>query len=307
MKNAARRIWTNGLLLKENEGHQVPLLAHTLHYGVGAFEGIRAYESDEGRACVFRLQDHINRLFDSCKLVLLQPPVTRAQVIDGCLQVLSANKFSEAYLRPIIYLSDGGLGLLPESNPVQVVVTAWHWGAYLGDDGAKNGVRCKISSYCRHAPNASLTRAKISGQYVTSVLAKRDAANSGFDEAILLDPAGFIAEGSGENIFLVKHNHLVTPPLASGILPGITRDTIITLAHEAGLQVEERPVPRDELYLADEAFFTGTAAEITPIKDVDNRVIGDGAVGPVTSQLRERYFELVRAQDDTHPEWLTFA
>jgi branched-chain amino acid aminotransferase len=247
----------------------------------------------------------VERLFDSCRLVLIEPAVTLEAVMDGCSQVLSENGFSEGYLRPLVYLAEGAMGLLPSDNPVETVIVTWKWGAYLGADGLEHGIRCKVSSYARHHVNVAFTRGKLVGQYINSVVAKREAKLGGYDEAILLDVNGYATEGSGENLFVVKRGRLVTPPLSSSILPGITRDTIIVLAHEAGIVVTEDRITRDDLYLADEMFLTGTAAEVTPVREVDDRPIGSGAVGPVTRALQERYFEIVRGRDETHPEWLT--
>lgn len=305
MVTPAEKFWIDGELRSDEEASKVSLLTHTLHYGVGAFEGIRAYKRAAGESAVFRLHEHIRRLFDSCKLVLMQPRVTFEEVSQGCVDVLARSGMSEGYIRPICYLGRGGMGLLPQGNEVVTTITAWGWGAYLGNDALTHGIRCKISSLSRHHVNVAFTRGKIIGQYVSSVMAKRDAQLSGFDEAILLDTRGYVAEGSGENIFVVRDGELVTPPLAAAILPGITRDTVMILAREAGLTVREELFTRDELLLADEVFFTGTAAEITPVREIDHRPISDGSVGPITKRLQERYFDIVKGRDTTHLEWLT--
>ena len=297
-------VWLDGKLIDEDEA-RVPVLAHSIHYGVGAFEGIRAYRRDSGETSIFRLGEHVDRLMDSCRLARLEPSVSREEVCRGCVDVLRANGLDEGYLRPLVMLGQGDMGLLPNNNPVLTYIAAWAWGAYLGKDALAAGIRCKISSYNRPHSNVAFSRGKLTGQYIISGMAKKDVQLAGYDEAILLDLQGNVAEGSGENIFLVDRGRLVTPPLTSGILAGITRDTVLTLAREEGLSVEERSFPRDELLLADEVFFTGTAAEVTPVVEVDDRRIGDGVVGPVTKRLQARYFGVVRGDDQDHPEWLT--
>jgi branched-chain amino acid aminotransferase len=276
-----------------------------MHYGLGAFEGVRAYKRANGKCHVFRLREHVDRLFDTCKLILVQPKYTREQVTQACLETLRANGLDEGYLRPLVFVGEGAMGIYAPNNPIRTAVLAWKWGAYLGDEALRTGIRAKISSFARHHINVSLAKAKMMGQYTNSVLAKREAKLGGYDEAILLDANGYVSEGSGENIFLVKRGVLHTPDLASSILEGITRDTVICIAREMGLEVREGRVTRDQLWLADEAFFTGTAAEITPIREVDNRVIGEGGMGPVTRKLQTRFFDIVRGSDTSHPEWLT--
>jgi branched-chain amino acid aminotransferase len=238
-------------------------------------------------------------------MTLLAPKFTREQIMTACVETLRVNAMPEGYLRPMIFLGEGAMGIYAPNNPVRSTVIAWKWGAYLGDEALKSGIRCKISSFARHHINVSLAKAKMMGQYTNSVLAKREAKFGGYDEAILLDANGFVSEGSGENIFIVKRGVLHTPDLSSSILEGITRDTIITLAREMGLEVREGRITRDQLWLADECFFTGTAAEITPVREVDNRPIGEGLVGPVTKKLQDRFFDVVRGSDTTHNEWLT--
>ncbi|MBX3208547.1 MAG: branched-chain amino acid transaminase, partial [Labilithrix sp.] len=284
---------------------QVHLLTHSFHYGLGAFEGIRCYKRADGKSSIFRLREHIDRLFDTCKMVLLQPKFTREQIMRACADTLKANGLEEGYLRPVVFLGEGAMGIYAPNNPVRATVIAWKWGAYLGDEALKSGIRCKISSFARHHVNVSLAKAKMMGQYTNSVLAKREAKFGGYDEAILLDPTGYVSEGSGENIFLVKKGKLITPDLSSSILEGITRDTVITLAREMGLTVQEGRVTRDQLWLADEVFFTGTAAEITPVREIDNRPVGDGVVGPITKKLQTKFFDVVRGSDASHPEWLS--
>jgi branched-chain amino acid aminotransferase len=305
MTLVAPKFWKDGQMLPWAESGSTSLLTHSLHYGVGAFEGIRAYRRSSGETSVFRLREHVQRLFDSCRLVLITPRVTQDAVAEGCLAVLRENGMEDGYLRPLVLLGAGAMGLLPTDNPVETFVLAWRWGAYLGAEGLEKGIRCKISSFARYPVNAGLSRGKLTGQYVNSVLAKREATLAGYDEAILLDGHGYVSEGSGENLFVVKHGRLMTPPLSSSILAGVTRDSILTLAREEGLVVTEERITRDALYLADEVFLTGTAAEVTPVREVDHRPIGNGAMGPITRVLQQRYFDVVRGSDDSHPEWLT--
>jgi branched-chain amino acid aminotransferase len=305
MADYGSSIWLDGKIVPRDAAAHVPLLTHTLHYGVGAFEGIRAYRRAGGETMIFRLREHVQRLFDSCKLVMIEPTVTPEQVCQGCIDVLVQNRLDAGYLRPIVVLGEGAMGLFPQGNPVLTFIAAWSWGTYLGKDALENGIRCKVSSYARPHLNAGFSRAKLTGQYIVSVMAKREVKLVGYDEALLLDLNGMVAEGSGENIFIVKNERLITPPLSSSVLAGITRDTLLTLAREEGIPVLEQSFPRDALLLADEAFLTGTAAEVTPVREVDDRKIGSGKVGPITRLLQERYFEHVRGLRVDHPEWLT--
>jgi len=304
MVEKLQKIWIDGEMVAWDDAN-VHLLTHSLHYGLGAFEGIRAYKRANGKSAVFRLREHVDRLFDTCKMTLLQPKVTREQVSQACIDTLKANGLADGYLRPMVFLGEGAMGIYAPNNPVRTTVIAWKWGAYLGDEALKNGIRAKISSFARHHINVSLAKAKMMGQYTNSVLAKREAKLGGYDEAILLDANGFVSEGSGENLFIVKRGVLHTPDLASSILEGITRDTVIRLAREMKLEVHEGRITRDQLWLADECFLTGTAAEITPVREVDNRPVGEGIVGPVTKKLQDRFFDIVRGSDTSHPEWLT--
>jgi branched-chain amino acid aminotransferase len=305
MIDHGKKYWQDGNLLDWEGGGTVSLATHTLHYGLGAFEGIRAYRRAGGETCLFRLTDHVTRLFDSCRLAFVTPTVTVAAVEAGCAEVLRTNGMEEGYVRPLVILGAGAMGLLPAGNPALTYIMAWKWGAYLGAKGLEEGIRCKISSFARNSVSAGLPRGKIIGQYVNSTLAKQEATLAGYDEALLLDAGGYVSEGSGENLFMVKKGRLSTPPLSSSILPGITRDTVMTLAREEGLVVVEEQLTRDAVYLADEVFLTGTAAELTPVREVDNRAIGRGVVGDVTKALQGRYFDVVRGSDDSHPEWLT--
>ena len=304
MVEPGRVFWQDGALVDWKERGHTSLLTHTLHYGVGAFEGIRAYRRADGATYVFRLQEHIDRLMDSCRLVMIEPNMTAAQIVDGCIAVLRANEMTEGYLRPVVLLGPGSMGILPVDNPPSTFVVAWSWGAYLGTDGLERGIRCKISAFSRHHIKGAFAKGKLCGQYINSVMAKQEAKASGFDEAIMLDVHGYVCEGSGENVFLVKNGRVTTPPLSASILAGLTRATVLALAEEEGMPVVEAPITRDELLLADEVFLTGTAAEVTPVREVDHRRIGDGHRGPITERLQQRFFEIVKGRDDSHPEWL---
>jgi branched-chain amino acid aminotransferase len=302
------KVWIDGQLIPFEKA-QVHVLTHTLHYGVGAFEGIRCYRRADGRGAVFRLAEHIDRLFDSAKICMMDVPFTRKQLIDACCETLRANRMTEAYLRPLVFLGDGGLGLGNTDLPVRTAIAVYEWGAYLGDEGLRKGIRCKVSSFTRGGLNSTMSKGKICGQYVNSVLAKREVMKAGYSEAILLDSQGLVCEASGENIFLVKRGRIKTPPLSSAILAGITRDSIIHLARELGLEVEEATFSRDELYTADEVFLCGTAAELTPVREIDDRTIGAGECGPITRKVQDHFFETVKGKagaQPLHPEWLTY-
>jgi len=298
-------IWLDGSLVPWDQATD-HLLAHTVHYGVGAFEGIRAYQRGDGRTAVFRLREHIERLLDSCTICTLECPYTRDQLMAACVDVVKANKMTSAYLRPLVYLGYGALGLGSFEPPVRTMVACYEWGAYLGEEGLKRGIRCMVSGFTRANANAVMNKGKICGQYVTSVLAKRMAIKTGFEEALMLDPQGYLAEATGENIFIVKHGVVRTPPTSAAILAGITRDTAIQLLREHGVEVREAPIARDELYIADEVFLTGTAAEITPVREIDHRKVGRGEVGPVTRRVQESFFSIVKGTDSKHDSWLTY-
>ena len=304
MVDKVKRIWLEGEFIDWDDA-KVHILTHTMHYGVGAFEGIRAYRRLDGSTTIFRLAEHIERLYDTCKLVMIEPRFTAAQISQACIELLRENKMDEAYLRPLVYVGDGAMGIYAPDNPIRATVVAWKWGAYLGADAVDLGIRAKISSWSRHHIHVSLAKAKMMGQYTNSVLAKREAKLGGYDEALMMDTSGYVSEGSGENFFIVKKGRLITPPLSASILEGVTRDTILTLAREEGIPVAEEMLTRDQAYLADEAFFTGTAAEVTPIREIDNRKIGQGGVGSITKRLQTRYFDVVKGADTSHPEWLT--
>jgi branched-chain amino acid aminotransferase len=299
------KIWIDGAMVAWEDAVE-HLLAHSLHYGVAAFEGIRAYKRADGRTAVFRLREHIDRLLDSCTIATIDCPYSRDQLVEACLAVLRINKLAVAYLRPLIYLGYGGeLGLGSIDAPVRTAVAAYEWGAYLGDEGLRRGIRCKVSGLRRGSVDSMMTKGKLSGQYVISVLAKRDANKCGFDEAILLDQNGLVCEGTGENIFIVKGGVIRTPPTSAAILAGITRDTVITLARDLDYQVREASFTVDEMWTADEVFFTGTAAEVTPVREIEGRRIGSGEPGPVTRRLQDRFFAVVAGNDPAHSGWLT--
>jgi branched-chain amino acid aminotransferase len=304
MVEKAKFIWFDGNMVPWDQA-QVHILTHTLHYGLGVFEGIRAYQCADGRTAIFRLKEHIRRLYDSAHVMMLNIPFTQDQINTACREIMRVNDQKEAYIRPLVFLGEGVMGLNPKGSPVQVAVISWVWGAYLGDDGLRRGIRVKTSSFTRHHVNIMMTKTKTVGNYVNSILAKLEAIQTGYDEALLLDTAGYVCEASGENIFIVRDGALKTPPLTS-ILPGITRDCIITIAKDLGLKVKEDRFSRDELYLADEAFFTGTAAEVTPIREVDGRIIGAGRPGPLTQQIQEGYFGAVKGQNPRYERWLTY-
>jgi branched-chain amino acid aminotransferase len=288
---------------------QLHVLTHTMHYGMGVFEGIRCYKSDDGSGHVFRLDEHVARLFDSAKIALMtMPPITREEVARAVVETIEQNGIPECYIRPLAYHCEGALGLGTET-PVRILIAAFPWGGYLGPEAQKRGIKAQVSSLTRFPVNVGLSRAKIVGQYVNSILAKRMASRANADEAILLDAQGNVAEGSGENIFILRRGRLKTPPLSSPILEGITRATVLELASELagpmGFEIREETFPRDELYTADEVFFTGTAAEITPVREVDFRPIGTGSPGPLTRRLQEMFFATVRGREPRHRKWLT--
>ncbi len=295
-------IWMDGRLTDWAEA-KVHVLTHTLHYGLGVFEGIRCYETARGPA-IFRLPEHLRRLFDSAKIAGITIPYTPQQVSDAIRETVKANGMRACYIRPIAFLGYGVMGLNHTGAPVNLAIAVWPWGAYLGAEGLERGIQVKIASFTAHHGNVTMTKAKICANYATSQLAKMEAVAGGFDEAILLDAQGNVTQGSGENIFIVRHAVLKTPPITA-VLEGITRESVLTLARERGIPVVEESFARDELYIADEAFFTGTAAEVTPIREVDRRVIGSGKVGAVTARLQQAFFDVVQGKDAAHQGWLT--
>ncbi|MCX7769522.1 MAG: branched-chain amino acid transaminase [Proteobacteria bacterium] len=295
-------IWMDGKFVKWQDA-TVHVLTHTLHYGLGVFEGIRCYEGVDGNSYIFRLKEHIDRLYDSAHICEIKIPFKKEEIIKATKECLRKNKLKEGYIRPLVFIGDGPMGLYVENYPVRVAIACWAWGAYLGEEGLKNGIRAKVSSFTRHHPNVMMTKAKVSGNYVNSILAKKEAKHAGYDEAIMLDPEGYVSEASGENVFIIKNNRIKTTPLTT-ILPGITRDSIITIAKELGYEVNEERFTRDELYLADEVFFTGTAAEVTPVREVDDRKIGLGKPGPITLKIQKMFFDIVKGKSKKHKEWL---
>ena len=297
--------WMNGKIIPFAQA-TTHVSAFTLHYGVAAFEGIRCYKRADGRSAVFRLREHIDRLFGSMKVCGNQVPFSIEQIETACLEVLRANKLDEAYLRPLVYAGAGSLGLGAKDAPIETVVIAFPWGAYLGEEAVQKGIRAHLSTFVRGHVNHTMSKAKISGQYVNSVLAKREAQRQGFDEAIMLDADGRVAEGTGENIFAVHKGRIYTPPLDMPILEGITRDAVIILAKEAGLEIVEQSFTRDFLYQVAEVFFTGTASEVTPVREIDCRTIGTGQPGPVTRKLQAAFTAVVKGPGEPKPEWLTY-
>jgi branched-chain amino acid aminotransferase len=296
-------IWYDGKMVPWREA-TTHVLTHTLHYGMGVFEGVRAYETTRGPA-IFRLQDHTARLFRSAHIFGMKIPFTPQEIDAAQIACVRENKLQSCYLRPIAFYGSVAMGVAAKSNPVLVAIAAWPWGAYLGTEGLERGIRVKTSSFTRHHVNITMTGAKACANYLNSILANQEATHDGYDEAMLLDPQGYVSEGSGENIFIVQGGELHTPDLSSGALRGITRDTVFALARDLGIPVIERRITRDEVYCADEAFFTGTAAEVTPIRELDNRQIGPGHRGPVTHRLQTLFFDTVSGRNPLHQEWLT--
>ncbi|MES1943267.1 branched-chain amino acid aminotransferase [Salinisphaera sp. PC39] len=296
-------IWLDGELVPWREA-KVHVLTHTLHYGMGVFEGVRAYATERGPA-IFRLEDHTRRLFRSAKILNMPMPFDAETLNEAQKTVIRENRLESAYIRPMCFYGSEGMGLHADSLKTHVMVAAWTWGSYLGEDNMTRGIRVKTSSYTRHHVNSAMCKAKANGHYFNSMMAVNEVSADGYDEALLLDTDGYVAEGSGENIFIMREGELLTPDLRSA-LDGITRRTILTYAEDLGIPCRERRLTRDDVYIADEAFFTGTAAEVMPIRELDNRPIGDGKPGPVTQQLQQRYFDQVTGKRDDHPEWLTF-
>lgn len=301
----ADKIWLDGEMIDFADA-KVHILTHTLHYGLGAFEGIRCYKRDDGRSAIFRLEEHIQRLFETCHITTIPIPWEQDVIEQACIDTVNANAFEDCYIRPVVFLGDGQMGLAATGNKVRVGVICWKWGTYLGDEGLTKGIRAKVSSFARNHVNAAMVKGKINGQYVNSILAKREVMADGYDEAIMLDTEGYISEASGENVFIVRDGTIFTTPIGSSILGGITRDTVLSLARARGHEIVEQRFTRDMIYTADELFMTGTAAEVTPVREVDNRTIGTGEPGPVTRQLQEAYFDLVKGSADDPNEWLRY-
>ncbi len=295
-------IWYDGEMVPWREA-TTHVLTHTLHYGMGVFEGVRAYDAEQGTA-IFRLKEHTDRLFRSAHILQMKIPFDKDTLNQAQIDVVRQNKLESAYLRPMCFYGSEGMGIRADNLKVHVIVAAWEWGAYLGKENLEKGIRIRTSSYTRHHVNITMCKAKANGNYMNSMLALQEALDCGYDEAMLLDNEGYVAEGSGENIFIIRDGVLYTPDLTSA-LEGITRDTLITLAMDEGLEIREKRITRDEVYIADEAFFTGTAAEVTPIREVDNRAIGSGTRGPITEKLQTQYFDQVHGRREDYPEWLT--
>lgn len=302
MPQASEKIWMDGKMVPWAEA-SVHVLTHSLHYGLGAFEGIRCYQGAKGSA-IFRLQDHVDRLFESAHIGMMKMPFDKKQVTEAIVETVRVNKLEACYIRPLLYVGYGAMGLYPGENPIRLAIAAWRWGTYLGDEGLSHGIRVKVSSFTRHHVNVAMTRAKISGYYVNSIMAKQEVKQDGYDEAILLDTEGYISEGTGENVFIVRKGVLKTTPLTS-ILDGITRNSVIQLAQEFNIPVVEERFTRDALYVADEVFLTGTAAEVAPVREIDSRQIGTGSPGPITLKLQNAFFKIVRGEDPAHASWLT--
>src|SRR5688572_25491444 len=296
-------IWVDGAMVPWREA-KVHVLTHTLHYGMGVFEGVRAYKTDRGTG-IFRLQEHTRRLLNSAKIFNMKMPFDADTLMAAQKDVVRQNKLESAYIRPMCFYGSEEMGLHAKNLQVHCIIAAWKWGSYLGEEGIKNGIRVKVSSFARHHVNVNMCKAKSNGSYMNSILAFNEVSSAGYDEALLLDSEGYVSEGSGENIFIIRDGIIYTPDLTS-CLDGITRKTIFTLAEECGLVIKEKRITRDEVYLADEAFFTGTAAEVTPIREVDGRKIGGGSRGKITEKLQSLYFDQVYGRRKEHPEWLAY-
>lgn len=298
-------IWKDGEMVDWRDA-KIHVLTHTLHYGMGVFEGVRAYETHDGRTAIFRLDAHTERLLNSAKIFELDVPYDFATFNQAQKDVVRQNNLTSCYLRPLIWVGSEKLGISAKTNSIHAMVAAWHWGAYLGEEGMAKGIRVKTSSFTHHMPNVTMCKAKAVSNYPVSILANHEVTRNGYDEAILMDPQGYVCQGSGENLFLVKNGELHTPDLAGGALDGITRRTIIQLASDLGIKVHERRITRDEFYIADEIFMTGTAAEVTPIREYDDRVIGKGVRGELTTQLQSLFFDIVHGRNDQYAHWLTY-
>lgn len=296
------KIWLDGKLVEWRDA-KIHVLTHTLHYGCGAFEGVRAYNTVNGTA-IFRLQDHTERLFNSAKILRMNIPFSMEQINEAQKEVVRANKLESCYIRPLVWVGDEKLGVSPKGNTIHVMVAAWAWGAYLGEEGMKRGIRVKTSSYTRHHVNITMTQSKTVSNYTNSILANLEATEDGYDEALLLDASGFVSEGAGENLFLVKGGKVYTPDLSAGALNGITRKTVTAICADLGLELIEKRITRDEVYIADEAFFTGTAAEVTPIRELDRVQIGIGSRGPVTEKIQAAFFDIVNGRNPKYADWL---
>ena len=303
MSDRDGKIWMDGQLVEWRDA-KIHVLTHTLHYGCGAFEGVRAYETAQGTA-IFRLEEHTKRLFNSAKILRMQIPFSQEQINQAQVEVVKANGLKSRYLRQLTWIGDRKLGVSPKGNTSHLMVAAWAWGAYLGEEGMQRGIRTKISSFTRHHVNITMSQAKAVSNYTNSILANTEALDDGYDEAILLDASGFVSEGSGENIFVIKDGVIYTPDLSAGALNGITRNTVLHICKDLGLEVVQKRITRDELYISDELFFTGTAAEVTPIREVDRVQIGEGRRGPITEKIQAAYFDIVNGRNPKYAHWLT--
>ncbi len=303
MSDRDGKIWMDGQMVEWRDA-RIHVLTHTLHYGCGAFEGVRAYKTEQGTA-IFRLREHTERLFNSAKILRMKIPFTPQQVSEAQCEVIRANKLDSGYLRPLAWIGDQKLGVSPKGNTIHLMVAAWPWGAYLGEEGLERGIRVKISSYTRHHVNITMTQAKAVSNYTNSILANLEATEDGYDEAMLLDASGFVSEGAGENLFVVKGGVVYTPDLSAGALNGITRNTVFHICQDLGIKLVEKRITRDEVYICDEAFFSGTAAEITPIRELDRVELGAGSRGPITEKIQAAFFDIVNGRNPKYAEWLT--
>ncbi|WP_029526642.1 branched-chain amino acid transaminase [Polaromonas glacialis] len=304
MENRDGKIWMDGQMVEWREA-KIHVLTHTLHYGCGAFEGVRAYKMQGGGTAIFRLEEHTERLFNSAKILRMKIPFTPQEVMDAQLAVVRENKLESGYIRPLTWIGSEKLGVSPKGNTIHLMVAAWTWGAYLGEEGLRRGIRVKTSSFTRHHVNITMIHAKAVSNYTNSILANMEATDEGYDEALLLDPQGFASEGAGENLFIVRKGVVYTPDSSAGALNGITRNTIFSICKDLGVEIKEKPITRDEIYISDEAFFSGTAAEVTPIRELDRIEIGSGSRGPITEKIQAAFFDIVNGRNPAYASWLT--
>jgi len=303
MSDRDGKIWMDGQMVEWRDA-KIHVLTHTLHYGCGAFEGVRAYKTADGGTSIFRLEEHTDRLFNSAKILRMVIPFTKEEVMDAMKASVRDNGLESAYIRPLIWIGDKRLGVSPKGNTIHLMVAAWLWGAYLGEEGLQRGIRVKTSSYTRHHVNITMTQAKAVSNYTNSILANMEVTDDGYDEALLLDPSGFVSEGAGENIFVIKDGAIYTPDLSAGALNGITRNTVFHIAKDLGLEIVQKRITRDEVYIADEAFFTGTAAEVTPIRELDRIELSEGSRGPITEKIQSAFFDIVGGKNPKYAHWL---
>jgi len=303
MEDRDGKIWMDGKMVEWRDA-KIHVLTHTLHYGCGAFEGVRAYKTPNGTA-IFRLHEHTDRLFNSAKILRMKLPFTKEEVSEAQKAVVKANNLESGYIRPLTWIGSEKLGVSPKGNTIHLMVAAWTWGAYLGEEGLKRGIRVKTSSFTRHHVNITMTQAKAVSNYTNSIMANMEAVDEGYDEALLLDPSGFVSEGAGENIFVIKDGVIYTPDMSAGALTGITRNTVFHIAKDLGLEIVQKRITRDEVYICDEAFFTGTAAEVTPIRELDRIEIGSGSRGPITEKIQTGFFDIVNGKNPKYAHWLT--